>query len=114
MADDCIFCKIIAGKIPAEKVYEDDLVMAFKDAHPIAPCHVLLVPREHIATMNDLDVSKKELISHLFLTAARLARELKVADAGYRLVINTNREAGQVVFHLHLHLIGGRPLHGLG
>ncbi|HUT55476.1 MAG TPA: histidine triad nucleotide-binding protein [bacterium] len=114
MPDDCLFCKIIAGTIPSETVYEDGVLVAFKDVHPIAPVHVLIVPREHVESVNGINESNQNLMGDLFAAAARLARELGVADDGYRCVINTNREAGQVVFHLHLHLIGGRPLHGLG
>jgi histidine triad (HIT) family protein len=114
MPDDCLFCRIIAGTIPAEKVYEDEVLVAFKDIHPIAPVHILIVPRAHVESVNSVNGGNKELIGDLFAAASRLARELKVAESGYRCVINTNREAGQVVFHLHLHLIGGRPLHGLG
>ena len=114
MAEDCIFCKIIAGKIPAERVYEDEFLVAFKDIHPIAPVHVLLVPREHVESVNGISEQNQEMMGRLFTATAKLARQLGVAESGYRCVINTNREAGQVVFHLHLHLIGGRPLHGLG
>jgi histidine triad (HIT) family protein len=114
MADDCLFCKIVAGTIPSDKVYEDEIMVAFKDIHPIAPVHLLIVPRQHVESVNSINDGNKNLIGDLFAAAARLAQELKVADAGYRCVINTNREAGQEVFHLHLHLIGGRTLHGLG
>jgi len=104
---DCLFCKIRDGDVPAEIVYQDEQVVAFRDANPKAPVHLLLIPREHIATLNDLGPEHRELIGHMHLVAARLAREAGVADSGYRTVLNCNRGAGQSVFHLHLHLLGG-------
>jgi histidine triad (HIT) family protein len=111
---DCLFCKIVAGEVPGERVYEDDRVVAFKDIHPVAPNHVLIVPRKHIVNCNDLAPADEALAGHLLAAAAKIARELGVDERGYRLVINNNAEAGQVVFHLHLHLLAGRPMHGLG
>ena len=111
---DCLFCKIVAGEGPGERVYEDDRVVAFKDINPVAPQHVLIVPRKHIVNCNDLAAADEPLAGHLLAVAGKIAQDLGVAEPGYRLVINNNREAGQVVFHLHLHLLGGRPMHGLG
>ena len=104
---ECLFCKFRDRAIPAEFVYEDERVVAFRDAHPKAPLHDLIIPREHIATLNDLGPEHKELIGHMHLVAARLAREAGFAESGYRTVLNCNRGAGQTIFHLHLHVIGG-------
>lgn len=108
---DCIFCKIVDQQIPADIVLEDDQLIAFRDINPQAPTHLLIVPRRHIATLNDLDSDDSALISHLCLTAIRLAGELGIADSGYRLVWNCNAQGGQDVFHIHLHLFGGRTMH---
>ena len=105
---DCIFCKIIRQEIPTKLIYEDDLAVAFNDLHPKAPHHLLIIPRQHVATLNDLN--NPELGGHLLLVAQKLASKLEIADAGYRLIINCNRNGGQEVFHLHLHLLGGRQL----
>ena len=105
---DCIFCKIAEGKIPTKKAYEDDEVVAFYDINPKAPVHILIIPREHIPTMNDIKESQGAIVSKIILTATRLAQELKLSEDGYRLVFNCNRNAGQEVFHIHLHLLGGR------
>ena len=107
---DCIFCKIIAGEIPAKIVFEDDVCFAFHDIDPQAPTHVLLIPREHIASLDELGDSNSALMGHIVTVAARLAKELGVADSGYRLVANCNADGGQVVFHIHFHLLGGRKL----
>ena len=107
---DCVFCKIIAGQIPGSLVYEDQDVAAFRDINPQAPLHVLIVPRRHIATLNDLTQADDALVGSMFRAAAALARRHGYADRGYRTVFNTNREAGQTVFHIHLHLLGGRAL----
>lgn len=108
---DCLFCKIITGDIPSDSVYEDEKLVAFRDINPQAPTHVLIVPRQHIATLNDLNVDDGQLISHMALTATKLAKEMGIADNGYRLVWNCNRQGGQDVFHIHLHLLGGRAMH---
>ena len=108
--NDCIFCKIAAGEIPAEKVYEDDQVVGFRDLSPQAPTHVLLIPRRHIPTLNDLGPGDEPLIGHLYTVAAKLAAQEGLAERGYRTLINCNEEGGQTVFHLHLHLLGGRPM----
>jgi histidine triad (HIT) family protein len=108
--NDCLFCKIVAGSIPAALVYQDDAVVAFKDINPQAPLHVLIVPRKHIATLNDLAPADDALVGSMFRAAAALAREHGYDARGYRTVFNTNREAGQTVFHIHLHLLAGRGL----
>lgn len=105
-----IFEKIIAREIPAEIVYEDDNVVAFRDIDPQAPIHILIIPRKVIATSNDLGTEDEELVGHMVTTAARIARQEGIADSGYRLVINCNKDGGQAVYHLHLHLLGGRPM----
>ncbi len=107
---DCVFCKIIAGQIPGSLVYEDQDVAAFRDINPQAPLHVLIVPRRHIATLNDLTQADDAVVGSMFRAAAALAKRHGYADRGYRTVFNTNREAGQTVFHIHLHLLGGRTL----
>lgn len=107
---DCLFCKIAGGEIPAEVVYEDDAVLAFRDISPKAPTHVLIIPRKHIATINDLGDEDTEDIGQLFLAAAKIAKEEGVAEEGYRVVMNCNAGAGQTVFHVHLHLLGGRAM----
>ena len=108
MADDCLFCKIVRREIPAKLVYEGDDCVAFRDIDPKAPVHVLVIPREHIASLNE--VSDPSLVGRLALVAAELARQEGIAESGYRTVFNTNRDAGQTVFHLHLHLLGGRSM----
>lgn len=107
---NCLFCRIIAKKIPANIVYEDKEVLAFEDINPQAPVHVLVIPKRHIATSLDITDGDHELIGRLYKTANALARERGVAERGFRLVMNCNRDAGQSVFHLHLHLLAGRPM----
>ncbi|MCY1082050.1 histidine triad nucleotide-binding protein [Archangium lansingense] len=107
---DCIFCKIRDGQVPARIVHRDEHCLAIEDINPQAPTHLLVIPLEHIPTMNDLTEAHRELVGHLHLTAAKLARQRGIADRGYRLVFNTWRDAGQTVFHIHLHLLGGRPM----
>ena len=111
MSADCLFCKMVSGQIKPNTVYEDGDVLAFKDINPQAPVHVLVIPKKHIATLNDLDTGHTELAGKLVRAAARIARETGVAESGYRLVMNCNADAGQSVFHVHLHLLGGRPMH---
>jgi histidine triad (HIT) family protein len=106
---DCLFCKIVAGDIPSSKVFEDDLCYAFNDITPQAPTHILVVPRRHIDSLDKAGGTDKELIGHLMITAASIARDKGFADDGYRVVVNTNSDGGQTVFHLHVHLLGGRP-----
>jgi histidine triad (HIT) family protein len=107
--DDCIFCRIIAGAIPTEKVYEDAECVAFKDLHPQAPTHLLIIPREHLASLAEAEKRHETTLGHLLLTAGAIARAQGFAEDGYRVVINTNRDGGQTVFHLHVHLLAGRP-----
>ena len=107
---DCLFCKIIGGQIPGNIVFQDDQLVAFTDINPQAPLHVLIVPRRHIASLNDLAPGDDALVGSLVRAAAALAKEHGHAERGYRTVFNTNREAGQTVFHIHLHLLAGRPL----
>jgi histidine triad (HIT) family protein len=106
--EDCIFCKIVAGEIPSDRVFEDDVCIAFNDLHPQAPTHILIIPRDHVNSLDKAQVEDKEPLGHLLLTAAEIARERGFAENGYRVVINTNRDGGQTVFHLHVHLLGGR------
>ncbi len=106
----CLFCRIIAGEIPSSKVYEDDEVFAFNDINPQAPLHVLIVPKRHIATVNDLAPGDEALVGTLVRRAAAIAAENGYAERGYRTVFNCNAEAGQTVFHVHLHLLAGRSL----
>lgn len=105
---DCLFCKMVAGVIKPDTVYEDDKVLAFRDINPQAPVHILVIPKVHIATLNELDDSA--LAGHLLLTAGKLAAREGFAEKGYRTVINCNGDGGQAVYHLHLHLLGGRAM----
>jgi histidine triad (HIT) family protein len=110
MADNCLFCRIVAGDIPAAKVHEDDEIVAFNDINPQAPMHVLVVPRTHVATLNDLEPAHDALVGGMLRRAAAIAAERGFAAGGYRTVFNCNADAGQTVFHIHLHVIGGRRL----
>lgn len=109
--DDCLFCKIVTKKIPARIVQEDDETVAFDDINPQAPIHVLVVPRKHIATLNDVGVADEPLMGKLLTAAARIAKARGIADHGWRAVVNVNRDAHQLVFHVHLHLLAGRSFH---
>ncbi|MGA9031852.1 MAG: histidine triad nucleotide-binding protein [Sulfuricaulis sp.] len=111
MTTECLFCKMVSGQIKPNTVYEDDDVLAFKDINPQAPVHVLVIPKKHTATLNDLKPADAALVGKLLLTAARIARDSGIADSGYRTVLNCNADAGQSVFHVHLHLLGGRVMH---
>jgi histidine triad (HIT) family protein len=108
---DCLFCRILAREIPAKIVYEDDNVLAFEDINPQAPMHLLIIPKTHVASLNDLTPDSDALVGEMIRRAAALARERGHAERGFRTVFNTNREAGQTVFHIHLHLLAGRSLH---
>ena len=108
MADDCLFCRIVRREIPATLVFEDDDIVAFRDINPQAPTHIVIIPREHVGSLNEADDAAQ--IGRLSLAAARLARSEGIAESGYRTVVNTNRDAGQTVFHVHLHLLGGRHM----
>lgn len=107
---DCIFCKISEQEVPADIVYEDDQVIAFSDLEPQAPEHKLIIPRIHIETVNELEEKHQQLVGHMFLTAKKVAANLRLQESGYRLVMNCQEGAGQSVFHLHLHLLGGRSM----
>jgi len=106
----CLFCDIASGKIPSKKVHEDPLVVAFHDIQPQAPTHVLVIPKKHIASLLDLTAEDDEAVGHLVRTAAELSRKLGLSDGGFRLVFNCGEDAGYSVYHLHLHLVGGRKL----
>ncbi|MCK4869527.1 MAG: histidine triad nucleotide-binding protein [Gammaproteobacteria bacterium] len=108
---DCLFCKIIAGEIPADIIYHDDDVLVFNDINPQAPVHKIIIPKKHIATLNDITEKEAPLIGHMLLVAKNIAHELNIADSGYRTIFNCNSDAGQEVFHIHLHLLGGRKMH---
>ena len=107
---DCLFCRIASGQIPTQKVYEDDEIVAFEDINPQAPVHLLVIPRKHTATLNDIQPADDATVGRLHRVAAELARDRDLAERGYRVVMNCNAEAGQTVFHIHLHLLGGRPM----
>lgn len=106
---DCLFCKIAAGEIPSDRVFEDDVCIAFNDIIPQAPTHILLIPRDHIDSLDEAGTKDSATLGHLLLTAANIARDKGFAKNGYRIVINTNSDGGQTVFHLHVHLLAGRP-----
>lgn len=108
--DDCLFCKMISREIEPDVVYEDEDVLAFRDINPQAPVHVVIIPKRHIATLNDLQAGDAELMGKLYLAATRIAQIEGIADAGYRTLINCNEAGGQTVFHIHLHLLGGRHM----
>lgn len=114
MSNECIFCKIASGAIPAEKVHEDEDILAFKDINPAAPVHVLIIPKKHIPTLNDIEPDTSAIMAKMMLVAKSIAKKLQVSENGYRIAINCNREAGQEIFHLHAHLLGGRPLGKMG
>lgn len=107
---DCLFCKMVAGELQPDVVYESEHVLAFRDINPQAPVHVVVIPKEHIATINDIVPEQAELVGRLYLAAAEVAAQLGMAERGYRTVMNCNRDGGQTVFHLHLHLLGGRAM----
>lgn len=106
---DCLFCKIVAGEIPSTKVYEDELVLAFRDIAPQTPCHILVIPKAHIASVAEIDEKSSAVVSHIFEVIARIAREEGLAG-GYRVVSNCGDDAGQTVHHLHFHILGGKKL----
>ena len=108
--DTCLFCKIANREHPGKIVYEDEQSVAFEDINPKAPVHILVIPRRHLATLLDANQTDDRLLGHLLLVANRIARQMEIAERGFRLVINCNSEGGQAVYHLHLHLLGGRPL----
>ena len=107
---DCLFCKIVRGDIPTDFIYEDEKLIAFRDINPQAPTHILIVPKEHIATLNDVEQNHGELLGAMQIAASQLAEKEGISDSGYRTIFNCNRDAGQTVFHIHLHLMGGRRM----
>ncbi len=109
--ENCIFCKIINKEIPASMVFEDEKMIAFNDINSQAPIHILLIPREHFASLNDIPEEKKNILSHLLLKARQIAQEKGIAEKGYRIALNTEKDSGQEVFHIHFHLLGGRRMH---
>jgi histidine triad (HIT) family protein len=112
---DCIFCRIISGEAPGDILYQDEQITAFRDIHPVAPVHVLIVPNRHIASVNDLEAEDELLLGRMFTLARMLAEQEGIRDSGYRLIVNTGAHGGQVVYHLHLHLIGGQRMrHPMG
>ncbi|MBN1449988.1 MAG: histidine triad nucleotide-binding protein [Anaerolineales bacterium] len=113
--DSCIFCKIIKGEMPASIVYKDEEISAFRDIHPVAPTHILIVPNKHIASVNDVLPEDEPLMGQFFAVAKKLAAQEGITESGYRLIVNTGAHGGQVVFHLHMHLIGGQRMrHPIG
>ena len=108
--ENCIFCSIIEGKIPCKKVYEDDKVLAFEDINPEAPIHILIIPKEHISSINEIEENNEVLLGHVFSVAKKIAKDLGVVESGYRIVTNCGTDAGQTVQHIHFHLLGGRSL----
>jgi histidine triad (HIT) family protein len=108
-SEDCIFCRIVSGDIPSDRVFEDDRCIAFNDLQPQAPTHILVIPRDHLDSLDKAGEGEKDILGHLLLTAAEIARQKGFAEDGYRVVINTNSDGGQTVFHLHVHLLAGRP-----
>lgn len=108
--NECIFCRILAGQAPAKILYQDEQATAFRDIHPVAPTHLLVIPNQHIVSVNDLSEDHETLIGHLFTVARQLAHQEGIDQEGYRLIVNTGPNAGQAVFHLHLHLIGGQRM----
>jgi histidine triad (HIT) family protein len=108
---DCLFCKIASGEIPIPLLYQDDRVVAFDDINPQAPVHKIIVPRKHLSTLNDLQIEDHLLMGHMVQSAVTLAKQFNIAEEGYRLVMNCNDNGGQSIFHIHLHLLGGRRMH---
>ena len=107
---DCLFCKILDGEIPCDKVFENDQVIAFRDLNPQAPTHILVIPRRHIPTVNELTSDDKNVVAEMMLAAQAIAKQEDIEESGYRLVMNCNEGAGQTVFHIHLHILGGRTM----
>ena len=107
---DCIFCKIIKKEIPAKVVFEDDQIIAFEDINPQAPIHILLIPKNHYASLNEIPDAEKDILSHILLKARQISREKGIDQRGYRIVLNTAKDSGQEVFHIHFHLLGGRRM----
>ncbi len=115
MNTNCLFCKIVSGEAAASIVYQDEMVTAFRDIHPVAPTHVLVIPNKHIQSINQVEVDDEQIVGHLISVARKVAEIDKITDGGYRTIINTGAHGGQTVFHLHMHVIGGRSMkHPMG
>lgn len=115
MAEDCIFCKIVVGELPAEKLYQDEYVTAFRDIHPLAPIHILIVPNQHLVNTNELNQGQAVLAGRMLTIVPELAKEEGIDQSGYRLIMNTGRDGRQEVMHMHMHLLGGHPMqHPMG
>jgi histidine triad (HIT) family protein len=108
---DCLFCKIAQQQIPATIIHQDDQVIAFRDISPQAPVHALVIPRRHITTLNDLQPADASLLGHMIITAQKVAAQDGIAESGFRLAMNCNKDGGQTVYHIHLHVLGGRAMH---
>jgi histidine triad (HIT) family protein len=107
---DCVFCKIISGSLPSKRVYQDDLITAFEDIHPVAPTHILIVPNQHLDSLNEASEKDVSMLGRMFVVARELAKQMGIQDSGYRIAVNTGPHAGQVVYHLHMHLVGGQRM----
>ncbi|WP_207670925.1 histidine triad nucleotide-binding protein [Caloramator sp. E03] len=107
---NCIFCKIVEGTIPSQKVYEDEKVVGFKDISPVAPVHIIIIPKHHIESVMEVDENNADIVSHIILVAKKIAKELGISEKGFRIVNNCGKEGGQTVPHLHFHLLGGRDM----
>lgn len=112
--NNCLFCQIIKKEIPAEIIFENDLLIIFKDIHPKAPIHFLIVPKKHLSSVNELNEEDRQIISEVFLQAKKIAKINKISEKGYRLIVNTGPDSGQIIFHIHWHLLAGRKLIGMG
>jgi histidine triad (HIT) family protein len=110
MSTNCIFCKIVSGEIPSQKVFSDELVTAFRDIHPVAPTHILIVPNKHITSVNEVETEDEGILGRMFIAARQLAENEGISQMGYRLITNSGSDAGQEVFHLHMHLLGGQKM----
>ena len=108
--NECLFCKMVSGAIPCDKVYENEYVLAFRDIDPKAPTHILIIPKKHITTLNEINENDQDLLGELLLTAKKIAKDEGIDTSGYRTVINCNSDGGQTVFHIHMHLLGGRQM----
>ena len=108
--NECLFCKMVSGVIPCDKVHENENVLAFRDIDPKAPTHILIIPKKHITTLNEINKSDLDLLGELLLTAKKIAKDEGINTSGYRTVFNCNSDGGQTVFHIHMHLLGGRPM----
>ena len=107
---ECLFCKMVSGVIPCDKVHENEYVLAFRDIDPKAPTHILIIPKKHITTLNEINENDQDLLGELLLTAKKIAKDEGINTSGYRTVFNCNSDGGQTVFHIHMHLLGGRPM----